>query len=347
MTNKFPALPSVLIALVTAVAVARPASLRAAEVLPPQERTNGSTTLQALDPLRQNASASRVAIGRSRDATLSGIVVAEDGYVLTKASEAEQFRPWKVFLEDGADLDARLVKRDQKLDLLLLKIERSGLQAVEWSQTFVSQAGEWLCSLADGGRQIRLGVLSARSRAIPNSGVVLGVLMGPNEDEDGVLIEEVAVDSPAQLAGLQPNDFVIAVDGEPVTTNKMLNQMVNSRLAGDVVKISYLREGTPGECEVRLASRSRVMMNWGGEDFANGGTSVRTDNFPKILQHEIPLQPSDMGSALYNLDGQAIGLNIARVDRVTTYALPAETFQNALQSWIKEDRDKTKPNRVN
>ncbi|TLD71796.1 PDZ domain-containing protein [Phragmitibacter flavus] len=315
----------------------------AADVLPPQQRTNGSATLQPLEPLRQSASSSRVAIGQSRDATLSGVFVAEDGYILTKASEAEQFKPWKIFLEDGTDLDARLVKRDQKLDLLLLKIERQGLKAIEWSQTIATQAGDWLCSLTDSGRQIRLGVLSAKSRNIPDSGVVLGVLMGPNEDEDGVLIEEVAEDSPAQLAGLKPADLVISIDGEPVTTNKMLNQMVNSRLAGDVVKLRYLREGNPGECEVRLASRSRVMMNWGGEDFANGGTSVRTDNFPKILQHEIPLQPADMGSALYNLDGQAIGLNIARVDRVTTYALPADLFSEDLQSWIKEDRERELP----
>jgi S1-C subfamily serine protease len=39
------------------------------------------------------------------------------------------------------------------------------------------------------------------------------------------------------------------------------------------------------------------------------------------------LQPWLCGGPLVNLDGQAIGLNIARASRVTTYALPAALVQ--------------------
>jgi serine protease Do len=38
------------------------------------------------------------------------------------------------------------------------------------------------------------------------------------------------------------------------------------------------------------------------------------------------------GGPLVNLDGQAVGLNIARADRVTTYALPARLVKQALDS---------------
>lgn len=319
-----------------------PGLLSADDFLPSAQRTNGAQTLQILSPLFHASASSQVALGKSRDATISGTIVGSDGYILTKASEAEQFKPLKIFLEDGSDLDARTVNRDTGLDLLLLKIERSGLKAIQWGQDAALQAGQWLCALTStpSGRQIRLGVLSASRRPIPNSGVVLGILMGPNEDGDGVLVEEVAEDSPAQLAGLRPDDLVVEVDGKKVSSNKMLNNLINARLAGDIVKLRYLREGTPGECEVRLASRNRVLLNWAGEDFANGGTSVRTDSFPEILQHEIPLQPADMGGALYDLQGNAVGLNIARVDRVTTYALPAAVFRDSLARWIKQDRER-------
>ena len=73
-------------------------------------------------------------------------------------------------------------------------------------------------------------------------------------------------------------------------------------------------------------------------NYANGGVSIRTDNFQEIIQHDIPLGPADMGGPLLNLLGQAVGINIARVDRVTTFALPTEVFWPSVQQWIADDR---------
>ena len=42
------------------------------------------------------------------------------------------------------------------------------------------------------------------------------------------------------------------------------------------------------------------------------------------------LQPSLCGGPLVNLDSKAIGLNIARAGRVTTYALPAKLVKKIL-----------------
>jgi S1-C subfamily serine protease len=49
-----------------------------------------------------------------------------------------------------------------------------------------------------------------------------------------------------------------------------------------------------------------------------------------------------MGGPLLNLLGQAVGINIARVDRVTTFALPMEIFWPSVQQWIAEDRNPPK-----
>jgi S1-C subfamily serine protease len=43
-----------------------------------------------------------------------------------------------------------------------------------------------------------------------------------------------------------------------------------------------------------------------------------------VIQHDVSLPPTAMGGPLLNLDGKALGINVARVDRVTTYALPAK-----------------------
>jgi S1-C subfamily serine protease len=311
-------------------------------VLPDDQRTNGAETLKAVANVQQHASESGVLVGRSKEKCLAGIVLSPDGYVLTQASDTGPLKPLRVFLPDGSSCEAREVKRDDRLNLLLMKVERTGLQAITWDGALPPRTGQWLCSLTKGGQEMRLGVVSAKRRAIPNSGAVLGVRFGVDDEEKGVVVEELAEDSPAQKAGLLANDVILSVNSESVAKNAALAKLIASHRPGDVVKIRYSREGKESECEVCLASRLHVQMNWDGEDFANHGTSLRTDNYPEVIQHDLPLDPEDMGGAVFDLQGRAIAVNIARVDRVTNYALPVEIFMPDVTRWMKEDRAKKK-----
>ena len=54
-----------------------------------------------------------------------------------------------------------------------------------------------------------------------------------------------------------------------------------------------------------------------------GELSRRAEGFQLAIQHDGVLQPWQCGGPLLNLDGKAIGLNIARAGRVASYALPA------------------------
>lgn len=306
--------------------------------LPDEQRTNGAETLKALADVQKQASAASVLVGRQKDRALAGVVLSPDGYILTQASDLEAVKPVKVFLEGGAEEAVREVKRDDNLNLLLLKIEHTGMQAVAWGESLSLKAGQWLASLSNQGKEVRLGVVSARRRSIPDSGAVLGVRFGVDDDDIGVVVEELATDSPAEKAGLLAEDVILAVNSQSVTKNENLARIIASHRPGDVVKIRYVRNGSESECEVRLASKRHVQMNWDGEDFANHGTSLRTDNFPLVLQHDLPLSPADMGGALYDLQGRAVGINISRVDRVTNYALPVESFLPLLLRWMSEDR---------
>ena len=65
--------------------------------------------------------------------------------------------------------------------------------------------------------------------------------------------------------------------------------------------------------------------------------SRRRSGFPKVIQHHIPLKYNVMGGPLLNLKGEAIGINIARVDRVTTFALPLEIIREALEKALKTE----------
>jgi len=324
------------LAAMAVLAAAAPAET----VLPDAERTNGAATLKALAGVQQRAAASTVLVGSDTDRSLLGLVVSADGYLVTQASDTQPLRPLRVFLSDGSAAEVREVKRDDRLNLLLLKVDRTGLQPVAWAGSARLPIGQWLCALSGHGREIRLGVVSAKRRFITNSGAVLGVRFGDDDGVEGVAIEELAEDSPARQAGLLVNDIILGVDDVAIPGTASLRKAIGAHQPGDVVTVRYSRDGKEASCKVRLASRRHVQMNWDGGDFANHGTSLRTDNFPDVLQHDLPLDPADMGGALYDLEGRAVGLNIARVDRVTNFALPVEAFLPEVTRWIEEDRAK-------
>ena len=175
---------------------------------------------------------------------------------------------------------------------------------------------------------------------------MLGVRFGVDDEEKGVVLEELAEDSPAKKAGLLANDVILFVNSQSVAKNAAVAKIIASHRPGDVVKIRYARDGKEAECDVCLASRLHVQMNWDGEDFANHGTSLRTDNFPEVIQHDLSLNPADMGGAVFDLQGRAVAVNIARVDRVTNYALPVELFLPDVTRWMKEDRAQSLKSKV-
>jgi len=55
----------------------------------------------------------------------------------------------------------------------------------------------------------------------------------------------------------------------------------------------------------------------------DGEVSQRAEGFEVAIEHDTVLPPWLCGGPLVNLEGKAIGLNIARASRVTTYALPS------------------------
>jgi serine protease Do len=71
---------------------------------------------------------------------------------------------------------------------------------------------------------------------------------------------------------------------------------------------------------------SRIAM----QNQLGGALSNRRDDFPLVFQHDAVLKPQDCGGCVVNLDGKAVGLNIARAGRTETYAIPTESVLEIL-----------------
>jgi serine protease Do len=61
-----------------------------------------------------------------------------------------------------------------------------------------------------------------------------------------------------------------------------------------------------------------------------GPLSVRSADFPLVLQHDTVLRPIDCGGPVCDLSGKVVGVNIARAGRVESYAIPADQITGLL-----------------
>lgn len=80
----------------------------------------------------------------------------------------------------------------------------------------------------------------------------------------GVLIAKVVADSPADQAGIQEGDVVIAVNSTPIENFSDLANAIGLRMPGDEVTITLLRAGEELQVHATLAKASEVEYGAGG-----------------------------------------------------------------------------------
>lgn len=78
------------------------------------------------------------------------------------------------------------------------------------------------------------------------------------ESADGALISKVIEDSPADRAGLQDGDVVVALGGEPVTSSSDLRNRVGLMRPEQEVEVTYIRDGERHVTQVALDERGTV-----------------------------------------------------------------------------------------
>lgn len=298
------------------------------EFLPADQRTNGHSTVAAVGPIVETVAGATVEVLHDKDRVGLGTVVGPRGEILGKASELAE--PVMVRLHDGRVLPARIAAKDTDSDLALLRVDADGLQTAGWPALRGVAVGQWVTAPLPG-TDPWLGVVGAAVRPIERAGGALGVRLasGRGSEEGAVTIAEVYPDSAAAAAGLLEGDRIRAVDREPVGAVDALIERIKRRNPGDQVHLEFDREGEVRELDVVLGYRA-VFDAFDRNQRMSGPTSRRRTGFAQVIQHTIPLPPDALGGPLLNLDGDVIGINIARVDRVTTYALPADQVKQAL-----------------
>jgi Do/DeqQ family serine protease len=263
----------------------------------------------------------------------SGVIVSDDGFVVTNNHVIEHAREIAVTTADRRRLRAALVGTDPVTDVALLRVEGRDLPALPWGDSSAASVGEYVLAVGNPFRlnqTVTMGIISATGRSNVgivdyedfiqtdaainpgNSGGALvnarAQLIGINtaiysetggyqgigfavpsnlaravvtqlaakgrvsrgwigvtriadavgdtarslgvESGNGVVVLELLRRSPADRAGLEPGDVILALDGHPVEDAAHLRNQLAVLQAGSRIRLTVLRRGRTLEIDV-------------------------------------------------------------------------------------------------
>lgn len=104
---------------------------------------------------------------RRRSGMGSGVIIRQDGYMLTNNHVVEGADNVKVELSDGRRLDATIVGTDPATDLAVLKVEATGLAAATLGDSDAIQVGDWVLAVGSPfglDQTVTAGIISGKNR---------------------------------------------------------------------------------------------------------------------------------------------------------------------------------------
>ncbi|HYN04973.1 MAG TPA: Do family serine endopeptidase [Vicinamibacteria bacterium] len=261
----------------------------------------------------------------------SGFVIDKEGYILTNRHVIEGADKVQVTFPGGKSYDAKIVGRDARTDVGLLKVDVSEpLTVLPLGDSAKTEVGEWVMAVGNpfglpgGGNSVTVGVVSFMGRDLPLGGVrgtsvemiqtdaainpgnsggplintrgeVIGIntliitggsqasagvgfsvpinvakeilqqlretgkvtrgwmgvqINAVSEDlaatyglkgAQGAYVSAVTPGSPAEKAGLQPEDVILSADARTIQDNSDLSRYISSKSPGATVKLEVLR----------------------------------------------------------------------------------------------------------
>ncbi|WP_319502981.1 Do family serine endopeptidase [uncultured Draconibacterium sp.] len=97
----------------------------------------------------------------------SGVIMSEDGYIITNNHVIEDAQDIKVILNDKREFDARLVGTDPSTDIALLKVDAEDLPYLTYGNSDNLKLGEWVLAVGNPFNltsTVTAGIISSQGR---------------------------------------------------------------------------------------------------------------------------------------------------------------------------------------
>jgi len=180
----------------------------------------------------------------------SGIIMTEDGYIVTNAHVVDGAAKLEVVLSDGTTYDAKIVGSDEKTDIAVVKVDETGMNYAKFGNSDQIKVGEFVLAIGNPGisgsggnieltGSVSFGIVSAVNRTIRVDNSTLYCIqtdaaINPG-NSGGALVnmygQVIGINSAKiQVDGYEGLGFAIAINkAEPIIRELIANGAVVSR----------------------------------------------------------------------------------------------------------------------
>ena len=331
---------------ITTPVVIVPAAIESEVMLVPSEgdQQPEKTLEQMLEPL-----AAGVVQIRNRDRLCClGTIVAK-GLVVSKRSELSG--SLTCVMADGSKIQAVVVASDQVDDLALVQmIQPMGEPgkfpaAVKLDGDSSVESGDILFSVGTDVNPISVGVATVAPQRIPvaqpacrdcadlgvtvsaqSEAVMLQAAKLGNEWLEvqkivGARVKRVYPRTVGERVGMLQGDLLVSINQQWVPNAAALRSIGARVRVGQTLNVLVVRDGALKQLRMKIDHFLRRVYHdrWGGGPF-----SERRFGFNTTIVHDSLIEPSQCGGPLVDVDGNVVGVNIARSMRVATLAVPVD-----------------------
>ena len=267
--------------------------------------------------------------------------------IVTKWSElVSKGRQIHVVGHDGVKRKSYVKAVYLDYDLALLDSDGE-LPAVDFKNSNIPEVGRFLLTVGPAKDSHGFGIVSVAPRSLRESDkAFLGVRMDFRPvSGGGVRLLSATKGGAAEQAGLQKGDIVLKVNELAVDGLYEMGTVLQKLTPGEKVVLHFRRGdqifavdtvlGNRPEMKSEEPQRMKEMKRMGGS------VNKVAEGFPRVLQSDMQLDSEDAGGPVFDLDGNFVGLIVARASRIKTYIITAENLAEQLQK--KPDMTASRP----
>jgi serine protease Do len=176
----------------------------------------------------------------------TGFVISPDGYILTNNHVIEDVDKIEVQFEDGRKFDAKVIGRDPRTDVALIRVEADSLPSLPLGDSESVRPGDWVVAIGNPfglSHTVTAGIVSARHREI-------------NADPDARRFDDF-IQTDAAINPGNSGGPLINLAGEVIGINTAINPRANT--IGFAVPVNIAKDILP-----QLRQAGKVSRGWLG-----------------------------------------------------------------------------------
>ena len=281
----------------------------------------------------------------------SGVVISEDGYIVTNNHVIEDATEIQVILNDNRKYDAVVIGADPATDIAVLKIKENGLRAIPIGNSDNVRVGEWVLAVGNPYNltsTVTAGIVSAKGRDLEGnrnieSFIQTDAAVNPG-NSGGALVngrgELIGINTAISTKTGSFIGYSFAVPSN--IAKKIIDDIlefgaVQQAILGITVDLSYKEQGVKVS-NVLKQSENKVKSELKEGDIIKRINNIKISKFSELKGQLTAKRPNEVVDVTIERNGELITKKVKLSKFIERHV--AAVFQWELKNISKEERKK-------